>query len=39
MCATCGCGQKDKKHPKYGKGPMAMKKAAKKIIKKVVKKK
>jgi hypothetical protein len=21
MCATCGCGQKDKTHPKYGKGP------------------
>jgi hypothetical protein len=23
MCATCGCGQKDKKHPKFGKGPKA----------------
>jgi hypothetical protein len=21
MCATCGCGQKDKSHPRYGKGP------------------
>ena len=21
MCATCGCGQKDKRHPRYGKGP------------------
>lgn len=21
MCATCGCGQRDKTHPKYGKGP------------------
>ena len=21
MCATCGCGQRDKSHPKYGKGP------------------
>jgi hypothetical protein len=29
MCATCGCGQKDKKHPKFGKGPKA-KDAAKK---------
>ena len=23
MCATCGCGQKDKKHIGYGKGPKA----------------
>lgn len=21
MCAKCGCGIKDKTHPKYGKGP------------------
>lgn len=33
MCATCGCGQKDKKHPKYGKGKDAVKKAVKKVAK------
>jgi len=25
MCATCGCGQKDKRHPGYGKGPAGKK--------------
>lgn len=30
MCATCGCGQKDKKHPKFGKGPKAKGKDAEK---------
>ena len=37
MCATCGCGQKNKTHPKYGKGPlkgMMIKKAAVKSVKK-----
>jgi hypothetical protein len=41
MCATCGCGQKDKKHPKYGKGPKAKdaaKKGAKADDKKAAKK-
>ena len=27
MCKTCGCGEKDKKHPKYGKGPKVSKSA------------
>ena len=36
MCATCGCGQKNKNHPKYGKGPMAAKKMAKPKKKKMV---
>jgi hypothetical protein len=34
MCATCGCGQRDKTHPKYGKGPnkgKMIKKSAKKM--------
>lgn len=31
MCVTCGCGQKDKKSPLYGKGPV---KGAKKSVKK-----
>jgi hypothetical protein len=34
MCATCGCGQKDKKHPKFGKGKEVAKKAVKKVVKK-----
>ena len=40
MCATCGCGQKDKKHPKFGKGPKAKdaKKGAKADDKKADKK-
>jgi hypothetical protein len=25
MCATCGCGQKDKRHPGFGKGPAGKK--------------
>jgi hypothetical protein len=29
MCATCGCGMKNKSMPGYGKGPKA-KRAAKK---------
>jgi hypothetical protein len=35
MCTTCGCGQKNKKHPMYGKGSMGVKKAVKKAVKKV----
>ena len=27
MCKTCGCGEKDKKHPQYGKGPKVSKSA------------
>ena len=38
MCATCGCGQRDKTHPKYGKGPNKGK-MIKKDIKKDIKKK
>lgn len=35
MCATCGCGMKDKKDPGYGKGPKKGKMApAKKAAKK-----
>lgn len=30
MCATCGCGQKDKKSPLFGKGPVKGKKVVKK---------
>ena len=33
MCSTCGCGQRDKTHPKYGSGPKKGK-----MIKKAVKK-
>lgn len=33
MCTTCGCGQRNKSHPKYGKGPLKGK-----MIKKAVKK-
>ena len=43
MCAMCGCGQKDKTHPKYGKGPkkgkMIKKAAPKAALKKMGKKK
>jgi hypothetical protein len=28
MCASCGCGLKDKKDPGFGKGPAKGKKAA-----------
>lgn len=28
MCASCGCGLKDKKDPGYGKGPKNGKKAS-----------
>jgi hypothetical protein len=37
MCATCGCGQRDKSHPKYGKGPKKgkmIKSSVKKLVKK-----
>jgi hypothetical protein len=30
MCASCGCGLKDKKDPGYGKGPKNSKKASEK---------
>lgn len=30
MCATCGCGLKDKKDPAFGKGPAKKKAAVKK---------
>lgn len=29
MCATCGCGKKDKSAPGYGKGKAAVAKATK----------
>jgi len=39
MCATCGCGQKDKTHPKYGKGPHKGKMIKKAAVKKAAPKK
>jgi len=32
MCASCGCGLKDKKDPAFGKGPAKGKKAAPKKV-------